>query len=60
MDKERRAFRLQEQGGPLDLDNTYTIGNSFQPSRVLKRTFLDKAYWAGDALMLRKVSTDET
>ena len=55
MDAMRTAMHLTEKGGPIDLDNTYTIGNDFQDSKILERTFRDKAYWMGDALVLHRV-----
>lgn len=59
MDSSLSALRLKETGGPLDLDNTYTIGNDFVSTKILKTQFKDKMYWNGcDAIVLRRVCSD--
>ncbi len=55
MDDNCLALRLLEKGGPLDLDNSYTIGNDFQDSVILKKKFKDRVYWLGDALVLHRI-----
>lgn len=59
-DASMRAVRLQEKGGPLDLDNSYTIGNPFQESIIVKKKFRDRMSWVGDTLVLHRVADDNT
>ena len=47
-------------GGPLDLDNTYTIGNGEKDAvpvlrPILKKKYMDSVYWQGECLVLRRV-----
>lgn len=60
MDSERRALRLKEAGGPLNIDNTYTMGNDFIKTTILKNTFKDKAYWNGTSIIIQRVVDDGT
>ena len=45
-------FRLQEKGGPLDIDNTYDISptrndNATSERYILKKKYFDSCYWEG-------------
>lgn len=51
------AVRLQERGGPLDLDNTYTLGNDFQDSVIIKKKFRDKMNWSDSIVSSSTVGT---
>jgi hypothetical protein len=61
MDKGLQAFRLKETGGPLDLDNAYTIGNDFVATSILKKDFKDKVFWMGSAaIVLHRLAKDSS
>eukprot|EP00981_Chlorochromonas_danica_P003816 scaffold725_cov162-Ochromonas_danica.AAC.2 len=53
-----KAFRLQEKGGPINLDNLVTIGADFQAVELNGRSFLHKAYWQDGALVLQRRAAD--
>lgn len=49
------GVRIHEKGaGPIDFDNSYHIDGSAVESQVLKRTFVDKCYWEGEALVIQR------
>lgn len=59
MNSELTALRLKETGGPLDLDTSYTIGNDFITTKILKNQFREKMYWDGpNAIVLHRLCLD--
>jgi hypothetical protein len=53
-----QAFRLQEKGGPINLDNTLTIGADFEPTNLSGRKFLQRMYWMDNMLVLQRRAED--
>jgi len=54
MDASLRAMRLQEKGGPLDIDNSFTCGDDYTPNQIIKNLFRGRIYWEGKKLVLQR------
>jgi hypothetical protein len=56
------AFRLQEKGGPLDSDITYTVDTMPMATQIMKRNFKDTVQWipgsSPPTLMVTRVHED--
>jgi hypothetical protein len=57
------AFRLQERGGPLDSDITYSINTAPIATQIMKRNFMDTVVWIPDSnpptLVVTRVHEDQ-
>lgn len=54
------AFALHEKGGPIDTNQTLTIGASFQPILINGKKFKQRAYWQKDALVFIRRADDDS
>lgn len=56
MDTGLTKMRLQQQGGPLDTDDMYTIDSAAEPVETiyLKKKFSDRCEWQGGELVMFK------
>jgi hypothetical protein len=53
-----QAFRLQEKGGPLNFDNSFTIGAELQPTLMNNRKMFQRLYWVDSMLVLQRRAED--
>merc|ERR1719223_2000863 len=49
------AFRLQEKGGPLETDTTYTIGGPEIEATMMKNKYMDTVTWEANKLRVRRL-----
>ena len=45
---------IERGAGPIDFNNTFAIGAKAVKNQMMKRTFLDRMYWEGEALVLNR------
>jgi hypothetical protein len=56
MDKNLQAIRLQEKGGPINIDFSLTVGNpDAVPYDNNGKKLTHRSYWEGDALVMHRV-----
>ncbi len=56
LDKNLQAVRLQEKGGPINIDFSLTIGNpNAVPYDNNGKKLTHRAYWEGEALVMHRV-----
>lgn len=59
MDKNLQAIRMQEKGGPINIDFTLTVGaTDTAPYDNNGKKLAHKAYWEGDALVMHRIVLD--